>query len=244
MNAVAGKHVLVTRSDEDSAEWASRLEAAGANAVVLPCIRCVPIESDELRNRIADLLPDTDWLVFTSKRGVAAFTDLTSAEIPPGAKITVVGPATADAAVVAFCRADLVSEAGTAASLAQAIEARLDTGGNNVVLGVAENAGSTIEDALAGAGANCTRLDVYRTIPAGTVEPKFTLTALGADTIFLASPSAVEGLTNQVELDKPAAIFTIGPATNAAAKAAGLEVTGQARRPGIEGLMEAMQCEI
>lgn len=244
MNAVSGKHVLVTRSDEDSAEWATRLEAAGANAVVLPCIQCVAIESDELRNRIAELLPDTDWLVFTSKRGVAAFTDLTSAEIPPGAKIAVVGPATADAAVVAFGRADLVSEAGTAASLAQALEVRLETGGRRVVLAIARNAATTIEDTLAGAGATCTRLNIYRTIPAGTVEPKFTLTALGADTIFLASPSAVEGLTNQVELDKPAAIFTIGPATNAAAKAAGLEVTGQARRPGIEGLMEAMQCAI
>lgn len=242
MNAVAGKHVLVTRSDEDSAEWATRLEAAGANAVVLPCIRCVPIESKELRKRIAELLPDTDWLVFTSKRGVAAFRELRSGEIPATVRIAVVGPATADAAVVSFGRADLVSEAGTATSLAQALDVRLETGRNRVVLAVAENAATTIEDALASAGAACTRLNVYRTIPAEIAEPKFTLTALGADTIFLASPSAVEGLTNQVELDKPAAIFTIGPATNAAAKAAGLEVTGQAQRPGIEGLMEAMQC--
>ena len=189
-------------------------------------------------------MPDTDWLVFTSRRGVAAFAELKSAEIPASARIAVVGPATADAAVVAFGRADLVSEAGTALSLAQALEVRLETGANNIVLAVAENAATTIEDALNAAGANCTRLDVYRTIPAGTVEPKFTLTALGADAIFLASPSAVEGFTNQVELDKPAAIFTIGPATNAAAIAAGLEVTGQAQRPGIEGLMEAMQCAI
>ena len=244
MKAVRGKHVLVTRSEEDSTAWAARLEAAGARAVVLPCIRSVPIESDALRTLIGDLLPDTDWIVFTSKRGVAAFSELRAAGIPANVRIAVVGPATADAAVVAFGRADLVSEAGTAASLAQALEVRLDTEGDHVLLAVAENAASTIEDALGAAGARCTRLNIYRTIPAGTVEQKFTLTALGADTIFLASPSAVEGLTNQVELDKPAAIFTIGPATNAAAIAAGLEVTGQAKRPGIEGLMEAMQCAI
>ncbi len=242
MTSASGKIVLVTRSDDDSAQWASRLEAAGARAVVLPCIRCVPVDSDALRNRIAELLPDADWLVFTSKRGVAAFAELSSAEIAAKTRIAVVGPATADAAVIAFGRADLVSEAGTAASLAQALEVRLDAGGKHVVLAVAENAGTTIEDSLNAAGADCVRLDVYRTIPAATVEPKFTLTALGADTIFLASPSAVEGLTNQVELDKPAAIFTIGPATNAAARAAGLEVTGQAQRPGLDGLMEAMQC--
>jgi len=143
------------------------------------------VESEDLRSRIADQLPNTDWLVFTSKRGVAAFDELKSAEIPETVKIAVVGPATADAAVVAFGRADLVSEAGTAASLAQALEARLETVGNRILLAVARNAATTIEDTLTGAGANCVRLNVYRTVPAETVEPKLTLTALGADTIYL-----------------------------------------------------------
>ena len=68
------------------------------------------------------------------------------------------------------------------------------------------------------------------------------LSALDADNIFLASPSAVTGLLNQVELDKPVAIFTIGPATNRAAQAVGLTVTGQAQNPSLEGLMEVMRC--
>ena len=242
MKRLVGQSILLTRSAEDCAQWARELEVANATAVVLPCIRCEHIDAEEVRERIAIELPRTDWLAFTSKRGVAAFAALHGAEMPGHVKIAAVGTATANAAVVRFGHADLVSELGTAASLAQALEARLTSRGMRLLIAVAENAGRTIEDALGPAGAICTRLDVYRTVPAREISPKHALSALGADTIFLASPSAVTGLTNQVELDKPAAVFTIGPATYEAAEAAGLTVTGQARQPSLEGLMEAMRC--
>lgn len=247
MRPLAGQSVLLTRSAEDCVPWARELEAADATAVILPCIRCEPLDAEEIRERIAVELPRTDWLVFTSKRGVEAFAVLhdassDDARLPAQVKVAAVGAATADAAVVRFGHADLVSEQGTAASLAQALEARLTDPGTRLLIAVAENAGRTLEDVLEPAGAICTRLDVYRTVPAREIEPKHALSSLGADNIFLASPSAVTGLTNQVELDRPAAVFTIGPATYAAAEAAGLTVTGQARRPNIEGLMEAMRC--
>ena len=242
MKRLTGQSVLITRSAEDCAQWARELEVADATAVILPCIRSEPIDAEDVRERIAVELPRTDWLVFTSKRGVAAFAALHGATLPSRVKIAAVGAATADAAVIAFGRADLVSELGTAASLAQALEARVANKGARLLIAVAENAGPTIEDALGPTGAICTRLDVYRTVPVREISPKHALSSLGADTIFLASPSAVTGLTNQVELDKPAAVFTIGPATYEAAEAAGLTVTGQARQPSLEGLMEAMRC--
>ncbi len=242
MKRLTGQSVLITRSAEDCAQWARELEVADATAVILPCIRSEPIDAEDVRERIAVELPRTDWLVFTSKRGVAAFAALHGTALPSRVKIAAVGAATADAAVIAFGRADLVSELGTAASLAQALEARVANKGARLLIAVAENAGPTIEDALGPTGATCTRLDVYRTVPVREISPKHALSSLGADTIFLASPSAVTGLTNQVELDKPAAVFTIGPATHEAAEAAGLTVTGQARQPSLEGLMEAMRC--
>jgi uroporphyrinogen-III synthase len=242
MSALAGQTVLITRSDDDCMGWADALAAAGATPVVLPCIRCETLATDELRERIDAELPHTDWLVFTSKRGVTAFTALCKRPVPDSVKVAVIGPATADTAVIAFGRADLTSESGTAVSLAQALEARFSDTGARLLVAIAENAGTTIEDTLRAAGATCTRLDVYRTLAAEPREPKQALSVLGADNIFLASPSAVTGLTNQVELDKPAAIFTIGPATNEAAEAAGLTVAGQATSPGLEGLMEAMRC--
>jgi len=65
---------------------------------------------------------------------------------------------------------------------------------------------------------------------------------LGADDVLLASPSAVAGFVNQVRLDRTPGIFTIGPSTTEAARAAGLDVTGEASRPGLRGLLEAMRC--
>ena len=244
MNELSGQSVLLTRSEDDCAEWAQELEAIGATAVILPCIRSEQIDTAELREQIADRLPRTDWLVFTSKRGVAAFVGLHAEPLPDIIGIAVIGPATADAAVIAFGRADLVSEMGTAESLAQALETRLTEPNSQILIAVAENAGYTIEDTLRAAGAYCTRLEVYRTVAADELTPKQALSTFDADNVFLASPSAVTGFTNQVELDTPAAIFTIGPATSEAALDAGLEVTGQARSPGIEGLMEAMRCAI
>jgi uroporphyrinogen-III synthase len=241
MKQLSRQSVLLTRSEEDCAPWARELERSGITPVIFPCIRCEPLESAELREHIALELPRSDWLVFTSKRGVEIFSMLHREPLPTSLRVAVVGPATADAAVIQLGRADLVSEMGTAASLAQALEARLSGPNNRHLVAVAENAGTTIEDLLTAAGASCTRLNLYRTVPVARREPKFTLSALGADKILLASPSAVIGLTNQVELDIPAAIYTIGPATNEAATAAGLSVTGQATSPGLEGLMEAMK---
>jgi len=242
MSPLAGQSVLLTRSEEDCAPWARALEAVGAIAVILPCIRCEHIDAGKIREHISTEMPKADWLVFTSQRGVAAFAALYEPPLPEYVKIAAVGPATADATVVHFGRADLVSETGTAASLAQALEARLTTPGTRLLIAVAENAGRTIETALRPAGAFCTRMNVYRTVAARELEHKHMLSALDADNIFLASPSAVTGLLNQVELDKPVAIFTIGPATNRAAQAVGLTVTGQAQNPSLEGLMEVMRC--
>ena len=65
--------------------------------------------------------------------------------------------------------------------------------------------------------------------------------SLGADNIVLASPSAVAGFVHQVDVDTPAAIYTIGPSTTAAARAHGLAVTAEAREPSLEGVVEIMQ---
>ena len=43
-------------------------------------------------------LADADWLVFTSRRGVEAFAELSSSPLPAKARVAVVGAATADAA--------------------------------------------------------------------------------------------------------------------------------------------------
>ncbi len=183
--------------------------------------------------------------------------------LPDGLRVAAVGPATAKAAVGVLGRVDLAGAsgspdgpggpgssdtdggAGTAASLAAALAAALAPRlgpRDRVLLAVAENAGRAFEETIRAAGRACVRLDVYRTLPVPERPRKRAASALGADTVLLASPSAVTGFMNRVRLDSAPGIFTIGPATTAAARGAGLEVAGEAPRPGLRGLLEAMRC--
>jgi len=236
------RRVLLTRSEEDCAEWAARFAQHGVEAVALPCIHAEPLSTPALKAALAAALPDTDWLVFTSRRGVEAFAALAAG--PPGAKcrIAAVGAATAAAARDALGRVDLVGAGGTAAALGAALVDAGDLARHpRVLLALAENAGDTLERALLAAGASCTRLDVYRTVPAPLAVPRRPLSRLHVDNVVLASPSAVTGFVNLVDVDVPVHVYTIGPSTTAAARRAGLAVDAEAREPSFEGLLEAMQ---
>lgn len=283
--------ILITRSRDDAADWARALTERGARAVLLPCIVCEHIDTPAVRATLAAEAARCDWLVFTSRRGVAAFVELHRRPLAGSVRIAAVGPATAAACEQQLGRVDLVADravgaarAGTAAALAETLAgavadtlahtltntpadapantpadtmpgtlastaaetraARVDHAPPSVLLALAENAGATLERRLTAAGAHCTRVNVYRTVAAPLSTPKRALSSLGADNIFLASPSAVAGLVNQVDVDVPVAVFTIGPSTTAQAQAAGLEVTAEAAEPSLEGLLEAMQWPI
>jgi len=241
-NANARRRVLLTRSDEDCAEWAARFAQHGAEAVAFPCIRTESLATPELAAQLAAALPHADWLVFTSRRGVEAFAALAASAPAHRCRIAVVGAATATAANGALGRVDVVGAGGTAAALAATL---VDVGDlkrhPRVLLALAENAGDTLERALGAAGAQCTRLDVYRTVPAPAAEPRRPLSTLRVDNVVLASPSAVTGFVNMVDVDVPAHVYTIGPSTTAAARSAGLAVAAEAREPSFEGILEAMQ---
>jgi uroporphyrinogen III methyltransferase/synthase len=239
MKRLSGKRILVTRSVDDSAEWAEQLTRFGATAVTLPCIETEIIDTPELRAQLASAVAQADWIVFTSQRGVEAFAALHPAAIG-NARVAAVGPATGEAARARFGHVDLVGR-GTAARLAATMLAEGVLNDNpRVLLALAGNADDLLERALQ-AAARCTRLDVYRTIPKTAGAAKRAMSTLGADNVLLASPSAVTGFVNQVDLDVPVSIFTIGPSTSAAARAQGLAVTAEAATPSLVGIVEAMQ---
>jgi uroporphyrinogen-III synthase len=239
-HSAAPRRVLLTRSEEDCAEWEPRFREHGADPVSLPCIRCEVIDTPALRAELASALPTTDWLVFTSRRGVESFAALQPADRARW-RVAVVGAATAAAAQTELERVDLVGRGGTAASLAETLVEEGDLEHHpRVLLAVAENAGDAFERTVAAAGAHCLRCNVYRTVPAAPAV-KRPLSSLRVDNVVLASPSAVTGFVHQIELDAPVNVYTIGPSTTAAARNAGLVVTAEAREPSLEGILEAMQ---
>ena len=178
--------------------------------------------------------------MLTSKRGVEAFAALLGRPASR-TKVAVVGATTAEIARLLLGRADLVG-GGTAALLAEEL-AQTETLAHrrNILLALAENAGYRAR------GRRSRRrcpLHALRRLPHGAGARRAATTALsslGADNIVLASPSAVAGFVHQVDVDTPAAIYTIGPSTTAAARAHGLAVTAEAREPSFEGVVEIMQ---
>ena len=246
MRGLRGRQVLITRAADDADDWARALTAAGAEPQVFACIESALIDTPAVRARLAAELPAADWIVLSSRRGVMALEALLPtadrARCFANARFAAVGPATGRALEASIGRVDLVSKGGHAAALAAELAALLDGQRARIVLVVAENAAATLEDRLTAAGAECRRIDVYRTLPARAAEPRPALSTLGAECILLASPSAVTGLVQCLELDRPVEIYTLGPSTTAAAEAHGLTVTAQAREPTLQGLMEIMQC--
>jgi uroporphyrinogen-III synthase len=246
--ASPGVRVLLTRSAEDCAAWAAELERRGIASASLPCITTEIIDSAELRERLEASTREADWIVFTSRRGVEAYGRLLAGELPRRRplRVAAVGAGTAEAARQGLGRVDLVGEAGTAESLASALIAAVQADSVPppnvlVLLALAQNAPDTLARALGAAGIACRRFDVYRTVSAEPLTAKPPLASLGVDAVLLASPSAVRGLANRVEIDAASpALVTIGPTTSAAVRKLGLEVAGEAREPTLDALIAAL----
>ncbi len=243
MKSLPRDRILLTRTREDCAEWATEIETLGAVPVIFPCIQCEDITTSVLREQLAREVPRARWIAFTSKRGVAAFARLYPPHSLPlgGIHVAAVGPVTAEEARARLGRVDLAGTGRTAAALAAELVPRLAPD-DRVLIAVAENAGRALEDALEVSGHACVRAKLYRTSPLPRLHHRLAASKLSARNVFLASPSAVTGFCNQVRLDTTLDIFTIGPSTTRAARAAGLDVTREAPQPGLPGLMEALHC--
>jgi uroporphyrinogen-III synthase len=233
--------IVLTRSVEDCASWAASLRERGIESIALPCIAAEAIQSNALRTSLADALTKADWLVFTSQRGAAAVAALAGSPLPAQLRIATVGAATGQKAHALFGRVDFVADDANAAGLARELAEHLASTHSLIVLALAANAGNALADALREAGHRCQRFDLYRTVPVPPRSPRRTLADIGSHTVFLASPSAVVGFFNQVEIDPAARLISIGPSTSAAIQKAGMKVYAQAQSPGLEGLLEVVE---
>jgi len=241
---LADRVILVTRAAEDAEPWIETIRSRGARALSLPCIATENFVDAGIRATLVAGLETASWIVFTSRRGVAATADLLEDRMPAGVRIAVVGPSTAEEAEARFGRTNFVSAGGTGRALAHELAGllALDAGAGPrcVLVAAADRGRRDLEEVLGPAGCEVLRVAVYRTVPAPPRTPRVDLGALGVNTILLASPSAVEGLLNQAEVPAEATVISIGPSTTEAARASGLEVAGEAPRPDLEGLLEVI----
>ena len=240
MSRLNGRKLLLTRGAEDSAHWAEVLATEGAEPIVFPCIRSERNDNPVVAEQLSAALEKTDWLVFTSHRGVDAFATLAGSVLPSSIRLAAVGKVTAARLHECFCREALIGP-GTAEALGAelATEASIRNGAHCLLV-LAANAGRVLEHTLTEAGASVTRLDVYRTVPAAPLNPKRALSALGCDTVIFGSPSAVTGFDNQINVDMTRQFVTIGPTTSAAVRAHQWDVTAEAKEPNLSGIIESL----
>jgi len=112
---LAGRRIIVTRSQEQAGSLVDQLRALGAEPIVCPTIRIEPSVDEERLRACVDRLSTYHWLIFTSANGVSHFfrrlrelgKDIRDLK---GIRICAIGPATGGAVEDRGIRVDLVPE--------------------------------------------------------------------------------------------------------------------------------------
>jgi len=123
-----GKSVVVTRPEEQAGALVEPLENLGAEVLLVPTIRIVPVPlNDEIRAAVARL-STYQLVIFTSANGVAEFlARMRECGVGPdalaGATVAAVGPRTAAALAAHGVTAGIVPEESVAEGLLDALEA-------------------------------------------------------------------------------------------------------------------------
>jgi uroporphyrinogen-III synthase len=246
---LAHRRILVTRTRQQASELATRLEALGAEILLLPTIELAPPSSFAALDAALADLPSFDWLLFTSANAVHAFRERAQLQHvtskPP--RIAAIGPATAKAVASIGLKVDLIPPTYVAESLLEALLPHATNG--RFLLVRAEEARNLLPDALAAAGAHVTIAPVYRNLTPPDAIPSlqrlFTPPAAPPDTITFTSSSTARNLIALLEaanlqLPPGTTLASIGPITSATLRELGYAHTLEAGEPTIPALAEAI----
>jgi uroporphyrinogen III methyltransferase/synthase len=242
---LVGKTVVITRPAEQAESLARPLENLGAEVMLAPTIRIVPVPlNDDIRAAIARL-SEYQLVVFTSVNGVAEFLGRMrecgrSPEDLAGATIAAIGPRTAAALAAQGVKAGVVPEEFVAEGLLKALGSTGAGRGSRVLIPQASEAREVLPDTLRERGATVDVLPVYDTEPVDKLAVPLAHIA-AADYITFTASSTVSRFVELAE--RAMSAETAGgaadrPATEVAAGG------GSAGRPLVERLSGARICAI
>ena len=160
--------------------------------------------------------------------------------IQGGATIAAIGPGTARTLTEHGISADIVPERFVAEALVETLRS-IDVAGKRVLVARAAEARDVLPDALRERGAEVDVVALYETVREAPSDEAIEA-AQSADYVTFTSSSTVRNLTEALgdRFPSRARIVSIGPITSEAARAAGLEVTGEAVQHDIDGLVAAL----
>ncbi len=261
-----GKSVVVTRPAEQADALARPLENLGAEVLLVPTIRIVPVPlNDEIRAAIARL-SEYQLVIFTSVNGVAEFLGRmrecgVSPEALAGATVAAIGPRTAAALAAQGVKVGVVPEEfvaeGLLAALDEAGQGGMPTAPRGAPLRVlvarAREAREVLPDTLRERGALVDVLPVYETVPVEALALPLERIA-AADYLTFTAASTVRRFAELAEKEgagRPlserlagARIVSIGPATSEAVRALGLTVAVEAADHDVHGLVSAILADV
>jgi uroporphyrinogen III methyltransferase/synthase len=251
-----GRRIIVTRPAHQIQGIANELRERGAKPLKAPTIEIEPIEDglNDLREEF-DRLDSLDWLVFTSRNGVAHFFEQLreyggDTRDLGGLRTAAIGEGTANSMEDWGCTADLVPDTFRAEALADTLN---DTANveSRFLLPRADGARPVLPDRLEEQDHEVREIPLYRSVVPEDSRPRFEqwIEQDEADMITFTSASTVDNLFRMFEtrhddlrewlsdLD----IATIGPITASRLRERDLEVDVIPDEYTIDGLVEAVE---
>jgi uroporphyrinogen III methyltransferase/synthase len=222
------------------------LEQEGAAAISCPTIRIAPAASFERLDQALGTIQRYGWVAFTSVNAVRAVLDrMELAGVPlrrfGSTRVAAVGPATREALEARGVAVSFEPEERRAEALARTLEPVNLT---RILYPRSDVAGPDFAATLEARGAFVDDIVAYRTIPTAPPQESIEELMRGVDAVTFTSPSTVRGFLEVGpewrHLLRGALVATIGPATSAAARAAGIDVAAEALVHTSEGLVEAL----
>lgn len=248
-------HIMITRQREQAMTLQQKLEASGWRVSLVPLVECVMLSPAGLEDTLTRF-ESFDGLLLTSANAVRAFYH--HWQVTPGLpnfsslssiyEVSCVGRATARQLAAYGVETDRLPAIAHAASLLGSL-LQDDVSGRRYLFPCSAEARDVLPVGLEQAGASVARLPLYK-MAQRSVDVTTWAEQIEAglfDVITFTSPSLVRAF---VEMFSPAFVervhgrfvcASIGPTTSEALRAAGLAPKVEAKQPGLDGLVKAIQ---
>lgn len=219
MNALAGKTVLITRAQHQAKQMSVAVKERSGIPLEIPLLRMEGM-SDRQIQHIAEQLHSYDWVIFTSKNGVAFFLDGLEKKLPLIIKIAAVGVKTKLELEKRGYQVNFVPTSFVAEVFAEEFLKEL-SGNERILFPKGNLARDVIPVRLRGIGVSLDELIVYGTKVNAEKKQELitTLKVRKVNIITFTSPSTVDSFvrllegTNWREWTKKCTVACIGPIT-------------------------------
>lgn len=212
--------VVVTRAEASDGPLSTELKSLGLPVLVWAAVRVLPADTARLDEALSRA-ESFDWIVFTSRHGVAAVTARLPAP-PSGLRTAAVGRATASVLKQHAWPVDLLPEEPSAAGLVAAFAASGFAREARILYPASSRALPTLAAGLRQLGAEVTTVEAYRTVSGSALDVedcRSWIAREGVGAVTFASPSAVVELESALGREHFARLLgnvpavAIGPTT-------------------------------